>query len=149
MAQLINQRLRIGGRVHGRIFPRRQQPSNRTAQHNPDSQTDKKVEHDNRMPAARIRARHPAPFHRALMCRSFVGMRAVLTWTIIFWLSTSIVRAADPQPVADSWLTNGGVFPEKLANAALRSNLFTSLRAEAVAGTLQIKCEPGETVSEL
>ncbi|HEY0550538.1 MAG TPA: hypothetical protein VGF13_13120 [Verrucomicrobiae bacterium] len=76
-------------------------------------------------------------------------MRAALTWTIILWLSLGMVRAADPQRDSDSWLTNGGIFPEKFANVAVRTNLFANLRAEVVAGTLQVKCELGETISEL
>ncbi len=60
----------------------------------------------------------------------------------------SMVRAADPKPGSDSWLTNGGMFPEKFANAAVRTNLFTHLRAEVVAGTLQVKCEPAENILE-
>jgi hypothetical protein len=76
-------------------------------------------------------------------------MRGALTWTILLWLSTGLVGAADPQPGSDSWLTNGGVFPEKFRNAAMRTNLFTHLRAEVVAGALQVKCESSETISEL
>lgn len=75
-------------------------------------------------------------------------MRAALTWTILLWLSTGLVRAADPQPGSDSWLTNGGIFPKKFASATVRANLFTNLRAEVVAGALQVKCELSETISE-
>jgi hypothetical protein len=83
------------------------------------------------------------------MCRSLARMRASLTWKIILWLAARAVLAADPQPGSDSWLTNGGVFPEKFANAAMRTNSFRNMHAEVVAGTLQVKCEPGESISEL
>lgn len=48
--------------------------------------------------------------------------------------------AAEPSPNADCWLTNG-VFPVPFSDANVRTNLFQTLRAEAVAGKLQVKFE--------
>ncbi len=76
-------------------------------------------------------------------------MRAALRITMMLWLSIGRLRAADPLPGSDSWLTNAGVLPEKFANAVTRTNLFSSLRAETVAGTLQVKCEPLESISDM
>ena len=100
------------------------------------------------MPGARVGARHPVSFHEATMCRRLEGMRATLSLFLAIWLLPKAVFAADPQPGSDSWLTNNGVFPEKFSGAAVKTNTFTTLRAEVVAGTLQVKFEPGGTVPE-
>lgn len=56
---------------------------------------------------------------------------------------------AGPEPAADRWLTEAGARPERFAEAAVMTNEFATLRAEAVAGVLQVKCDEGESFAEL
>ena len=51
------------------------------------------------------------------------------------------MSAAEPPVKGDEWFTDASARPEKFAGAAVSTNLFGTLRAEVVAGVLQVKCE--------
>jgi hypothetical protein len=76
-------------------------------------------------------------------------MRIAFKWIIALFLPLAL-PAAEPQPGSDAWLTNAAaVGPERFARAIVKTNGFANLKAEVVAGTLQVKCEPGEKFSQL
>lgn len=56
---------------------------------------------------------------------------------------------AGPEPTADRWLANAGARPEPFSETTVLTNEFAALRAEVVAGVLQVKCEGGDSLSEL
>src|SRR5688572_20681594 len=73
----------------------------------------------------------------------------VLTMAGLFALLAAFVAvAAEPPPAADRWLTNDSVLPEKFAGAKVETNRFATLRAETVAGALQVLAAADKTLSE-
>ncbi len=57
--------------------------------------------------------------------------------------------SAGPEPAADRWLTEAGARPERFAESTVLTNGFATLRAEVVAGVLQVKCDGDEALSGL
>lgn len=53
------------------------------------------------------------------------------------------------QPEADRWLANAGARPDRFAAAVVLTNEFATLRAEVVAGALQVKCEGNDSLTEM
>ncbi len=67
---------------------------------------------------------------------------------IFFTLGLAAGFGAGPE-AADRWLAEAGARPERFAEAVVLTNEFATLRAEVVAGVLQVKCDGGEALSEL
>lgn len=57
--------------------------------------------------------------------------------------------SAGPEPAPDRWLAEVGARPERFAEAAVLTNEFATLRAEVVAGVLQVKCDGFDALEEL
>lgn len=62
-------------------------------------------------------------------------------------LATGFSAGLDPE--SDRWLTNVGARPERFNGAAVITNEFATLRAEVVAGALQVKCAGSDSLNEL
>jgi hypothetical protein len=80
------------------------------------------------------------------------GVVARMRWFInssFFLFGLVVAFGAGPEPAADRWFTEAGARPEQFAGAAVLTNGFATLRAEAVAGVLQVKCDGSEALSEL
>jgi hypothetical protein len=72
-------------------------------------------------------------WRRMQMCKMGCG--------VILGLSLVAGISAEISPGADHWLTNPGARPERFLKATATTNAFATLRAEVVAGALQVKCE--------
>jgi hypothetical protein len=70
---------------------------------------------------------------RMHMCK--MGCGAILGLSLVAGISAEI------PPGADHWLTDPGARPERFLKATVTTNAFATLRAEVVAGALQVKCE--------
>jgi hypothetical protein len=68
---------------------------------------------------------------------------------VILGLSLMAGFSAEIPPDADRWLTNPGARPERFLGATVATNVFTTLRAEVVAGALQVKCEGTNSLEEV
>jgi len=61
---------------------------------------------------------------------------------LLGWLAFPGVAFAQPTPPGDQWLTNAWPHPLASPEAPVRSNLFSSLRAEVIGGKLKILWTP-------
>lgn len=68
---------------------------------------------------------------------------------IIFTLGLMAGFGAGPEPAADRWFTEAGGRPEQFADATVVTNEFARLRAEVLAGGLQVKCEGSDSLTDL
>ena len=75
-------------------------------------------------------------------------MRWLLT-AILFTFGLVAGFSATPEPAANRWLAEAGVRPERFAEAVVLTNEFAALRAEVVAGVLQVKCDGSDSLTEL
>jgi hypothetical protein len=75
------------------------------------------------------------------MCKTGSGL--------ILGLSLMAGFSAGIPPDADRWLTNSGALPERFLKAIVTTNAFMTLRAEVVAGALQVKCEGADAFDDL
>ena len=80
--------------------------------------------------------------------RKLAELRASSTTWFFALMFAVAADAREPAADADRWLTTDLVFPEQFTNVAPWTNYFATLRAEVIAGTLQVKCEAGAGLAD-